>query len=73
MKTTKQLVLVFNDEIGQDYTLRINEPKDTIDEATVMSQMNAIIQSNIINSKGFDLATPKSAYVREVVITEYIS
>ena len=72
MKTTKQLVLVFNDEIGQDYTLRINEPKDTIDEATVMSQMNAIIQSNIINSKGFDLTTPKSAYVREVVITEYV-
>ena len=72
MKTTKQLVLIFNDEIGQDYTLRVNDPKDTIDEATVMTQMNSIIQSNIINSKGFDLATVKSAYIREVVITEYV-
>lgn len=72
MKTTKQLVLIFNDEIGQDYTLRVNDPKDTIDEATVMMQMNTIIQSNIINSKGFDLATVKSAYIREVVITEYV-
>ena len=72
MKTTKQLVLIFNDEIGQDYTLRVNDPKNTIDEATVMMQMNAIIQSNIINSKGFDLATVKSAYIREVVITEYV-
>ena len=72
MKITKQLVLVFNDEIGQDYTLRINDPKDTIDEALLMANMNAIIQSNIINSKGFDLATAKSAYVREIVITEYV-
>ena len=72
MKTTKQLVLVFQDEIAQDYTLRINDPKDTIDEATVMMQMNAIIQANIINSKGFDLAVPKAAYIREVVITEYV-
>ena len=72
MKKTKQLVLVFNDEIGQDYTLRVNDPKNTIDEATVMMQMNAIIQANIINSKGFDLAVPKSAYVREIVITEYV-
>ena len=72
MKITKQLVLVFNDEIGQDYTLRINDPKDTIDEALLMANMNAIIQSNIINSKGFDLATAKSDYVREIVITEYV-
>ena len=72
MRKTKQLVLVFQDEIGQDYTLRINDPKETIDEATVMMQMNTIIQANIINSKGFDLATPKAAYIREVVITEYI-
>ena len=72
MKTTKQLVLVFQDEISQDYTLRINDPKASIDEATVMMQMNAIIQANIINSKGFDLATVKSAYIREVVITEYV-
>ena len=72
MKTTKQLVLVFADEIGQDYTLRINDPKDTINEAKVMESMNIIIQANIFNSKGFDLATPKAAYIREVVITEYI-
>ena len=72
MKTSKQLVLVFQDEIAQDYTLRINDPKDTIDEALLMANMNAIIQSNIINSKGFNLATPKSAYVRELVITEYV-
>ena len=72
MKKTKQLVLVFNDEIGQDYTLRINDPKDTLDEATVIAQMNKIIQANVINSKGFDLTTAKSAYVREIVITEYV-
>ena len=72
MKTTKQLVLVFNDEIGQDYTLRINDPKAAIDEALVMANMNAIIQANIFNSKGFDLTTPKAAYIREVVITEYV-
>ena len=72
MKKTKQLVLVFNDEIEQDFTIRINDPKNTIDESTVMAQMNAIIQANIFNSKGFDLATPKAAYIREIVITEYI-
>lgn len=72
MKKTKQLVLVFQDEIAQDFTLRINDPKPTIDEAAVMMQMNAIIQANIFNSKGFDLAVPKAAYVREIVITEYV-
>ena len=72
MKTLKQLVLVFKNMIGEDYTIRINDPKDTIDEALLMANMNAIIQSNIINSKGFDLTTAKSAYVREIVITEYV-
>lgn len=72
MKTSKQLVLVFQSEIGEIYTLRINDPKDTLDEATVMANMNAIIQANIINAKGFNLAIPEAAYIREIVITEYV-
>ena len=72
MKTIKQLVLVFADEIGEKFTLRINDPVNPLDEATVMANMNAIIQSNIFENKGFDLAVPDSAYVREVVITEYV-
>ena len=72
MKTIKQLVLIFNDVIGEKFTIRINDPKTSLDEATVMQNMNAIIQSNIFESKGFDLAVPDSAYVREVVITEYV-
>lgn len=73
MKTRKQLVLIFTDRIGEDYTLRINDPTPDLNEAKVLSNMSEIITSNVIHSKGFELNTPKSAYLREVVITDYIS
>ena len=72
MKTIKQLVLIFNDEIGEKFTIRINDPKTSLDEATVIATMNEIIQLNIFESKGFNLETAESAYIREVVITEYL-
>lgn len=71
MTSTKQLVLVFTDQIGSDYTLRINDPKDALTEATVLQQMQAIINSNIIDSTNFNLETFKAAYIREVIITKY--
>ena len=44
MKITKQLVLVFNDEIGQDYTLRINDPKDDLEELDILNAMEMILE-----------------------------
>ena len=72
MKTIKQLVLVFVNQVGEKFTLRINDPVEPLDEATVMANMNAIIQSNIFKTSGYDLAIPRSAYVREVVTINYI-
>ncbi len=68
----KRLYLEFQDTIGEKASIVINDPSETLDEATVMAQMNAIIQSNVFDSKGNDYATPLKAYVVEQVRTEYL-
>lgn len=72
MKETTQLVLVFTTAVGDEFSLRINNPKDTLDQMAILQAMNNIITSNVFRYKGQALETPLSAYIREIVITNYV-
>lgn len=72
MKETTQLVLVFTTAVGDEFSLRINNPKDSLDQMGILQAMNNIITSNVFRYKGHALETPLSAYIREIVITNYV-
>ena len=62
----------FLDTGGNTKTLSIDNPKDNLDDMTVLTNMTAIISSNVIDSKGHDLQDVKKAYYREVVTTKLL-
>lgn len=72
MAMTKKLYLEFEDDGGNTKTLSVDEPKASLDGATVASNAQAIIAANVIDSKGHDLKELKSAYTREVVTTKIV-
>lgn len=72
MKETTQLVLVFTTAAGDEFSLRINNPKDNLDQMGILQAMNNIVTSNVFRYKGHALETPLSAYIREIVITNYV-
>ena len=72
MKETTQLVLVFQTAVGDEFSLRINNPKDNLDQMGILQAMNNIVTSNVFKYKGHALETPLSAYIREIVITNYV-
>lgn len=72
MSANKKLYMEFLDTGGNTKTLSIDNPKDNLDNMTVLANMTAIISSNVIDSKGHDLYDVKQAYYREVVTTKVI-
>lgn len=72
MKETTQLVLVFTTAVGDEFSLRINNPKANLEQMGILQAMNNIVTSNVFRYKGHALETPLSAYVREIVITNYV-
>lgn len=68
----KKLHLEFMDEIGETTKIIVDDPADNLDEATVMAQMHALIQANVFNNKGQDLAVPNKAYIIETVRTDLV-
>lgn len=72
MRETTQLVLVFNTTGQDEFSLRINNPVENLNEITILEAMTNIIASDVFEHKGHSLDSPASAYIREIVITNYL-
>ncbi len=68
----KKLYLEFEDESGEIAKIVIDGPKDDLNEEIVVEQMTAILQANVFDSKGNDLAAASKAYVIEQVRSDYL-
>lgn len=68
----KKLHLEFLDEIGETTKIIVDDPADNLQEATVMAQMQALIQANVFTNKGSDLTVPNKAYIIETVRTNLL-
>jgi hypothetical protein len=60
----KTLELVFRNDSGQEVTLSLADPKDTLTKAEAQTVMQDIITKNIFTSKGGDLTDAVDARVR---------
>lgn len=60
----KTLELVFRNESGQEVTLSLADPKDSLTKAEAETVMDNIITQNIFTSKGGDLVSKVDARVR---------
>lgn len=68
----KRLYLEFEDTQGEIAKITVDNPSATLDEATVIAQMGALVIANVFDSKGNDLAVASKAYVIEQVRTDYL-
>lgn len=61
---TKTLELVFRNASGQEVTISLADPKDTLARSEAQTVMEDIIAKNIFTSKGGDLTDVVDARVR---------
>lgn len=66
----KRLELIFENEIGKNVTISLDNPKENLDANTVISAMDEIIAQNVFTSNGGDLVHKKGARVVERNVTE---
>lgn len=68
----KKLYLEFEDSVGEIAKIVVNDPKEDIDDETIIAQMGVMVSANVFDSKGNDLANALKAYVIEQVRTDYL-
>lgn len=67
----KKLLMTFKNGIGNSFTMTVNDPREDIEEQDIIDAMNLIVEKNIFQPKGYDIALAVSAKVVESTTTEY--
>lgn len=68
----KKLYMVFEDTIGENMNIIVDDPKIGLTEDEVRTSMTNILDANAFVNKGADLKAINSAYTVEKVKTEII-
>lgn len=63
MAATQTLQMTFVNQAGTRTTISLDNPRDNLTEAEVVSAMDAIIAKNIFNTSGGDLVSKYSAQI----------
>ncbi|QJA09361.1 DUF2922 domain-containing protein [Romboutsia sp. CE17] len=71
METAKKLVMTFKSEGDNVVNFTIDDPKDNLTEAEVISAMNLIVEKNIFSPGELDLVEAVKAKVVQTNTTEY--
>ena len=71
METAKKLVMTFKSEGDNVVNFTIDDPKDNLTEAEVISAMNLIVEKNIFSLGELDLVEAVKAKVVQTNTTEY--
>ena len=66
-----KLVLEFKNAAGDKTSMSFDDPKETLDDAEVISQMNNIIAADVFTVKGSSFATAAGAYRLQTEKIEY--
>lgn len=67
----KKLIMTFKNAIGNTFSITVNDPREDIEEEDIIAAMNLILEKNIFQPKGYDIAVCVSAKVVESTTTEY--
>lgn len=71
METSLKLVMTFKSEGDKTVNLTIDDPRDDISEAEVISAMNLILDKNIFSPDNVDLKEAVKAKVIQTETTEF--
>ena len=71
METSLKLVMTFKSEGDKTVNLTIDDPRDDISEAEVISAMNLILEKNIFSPDNVDLKEAVKAKVIQTETTEF--
>ena len=72
MAQVKRLSMIFKDQLDNNVTISIDEPKEAITETEIKDCMDLIVSKNIFTSpRGLDIKTPVEAKITTTDITEY--
>lgn len=67
-----KLYMVFEDAIGENMNLIVDNPKQNLTEDEVKTAMTSIIGANAFTNKGADLKAINKAYTMEKVRTDIV-
>ena len=67
----KKLIMTFKNTLGNNFSVTVNDPREDIGEQEIINAMNLILEKNIFQPKGYDLAAAVSAKVVQSSTTEY--
>ena len=67
----KKLVMTFKNNIGNSFSLIVEDPRYNLIEQDIIDFMNLVKDKNIFRPKGYDIAECVSAKVVDSTITEY--
>ena len=67
----KKLIMTFKNTLGNNFSVTVNDPREDIGEQEIINAMNLILEKNIFQPKGYDLAVAVSAKVVQSSTTEY--
>ena len=71
MKTTKRLVMTFLTGVGRKVSLSVDDPREDLTEAEVVSAMQLIVEKNVFAPYGSSFASAVEAKVVSTDTTEY--
>lgn len=71
MQESKKLVLVFENEIGKEVSISIEDPKDTITEAEIKTAMDLIVSKNVFKKNNYSLVGTVEAKIVNTQTDEY--
>ena len=72
MAQVKRLSMILKDQLDNNVTISIDEPKEAITETEIKDCMDLIVSKNIFTSpKGLDIKKPVEAKITTTDITEY--
>ena len=67
----KKLVMTFKNNIGNSFSLIVEDPRYNLIEQDIIDFMNLVKDKNIFRPKGYDIAECVCAKIVESTTTEY--
>ncbi|MEG2362598.1 MAG: DUF2922 domain-containing protein [Terrisporobacter sp.] len=67
----KKLVMNFKNTLGNSFSVVVYDPREDIEEQDIVDTMDLILQKQIFQPKGYELATCTGARIVESSTTEY--
>ena len=67
----KKLIMTFKNTLGNTFSISIDDPREDLEEQDIITAMDRILEKNIFQPKGYDLASSVSAKIVNSTTTDF--